>query len=576
MTPDGRLVVSAELLRLYGAPAGLQLTPRDHLERVQDSDRAHVASMRSAMAVDGTPYQIEFGVLRSDGSLRRMYEQAAPVTDERGRPYGFEGITQDITDRVQARERIRQLACYDEATGLPNHRFFVELAAPSLERARRNGSNCAVIHVDVDRFVSVNDALGRAGGDAVLKVMAQRLRSWVRGGDLVGVDPQGADQCVLARVGSNAFTLLIEHLAGQEQAAAVARRLIESISRPIEVASQSLVLTASMGIALFPADAQDAAGLARCAEQAVRAAKASGRGRHRFFDEALNKRAASRLRREAELRHAIEAGQLRLHFQPKKDAQSGAWAGAEALVRWQHPERGLVLPNDFIPLAEESGLIAPMTDWVLEAACCALRAWADAGLTCLPLSVNLAASSLADPDLPAKLNVLIRRFDVPASSLVLEITETMLMRDVESVVARLQALRLHGYGLSLDDFGTGYSSLSYLKRFPIDEIKIDRAFVTDVARGGRDGALAIAIIALARGLELRVVAEGVETVEQSVFLLQQGCKLQQGYLYSKPLPAEAFETLLRSQSRPPGPAPFSTQDCRGAGAGRRRKNAGAP
>jgi diguanylate cyclase (GGDEF)-like protein len=402
--------------------------------------------------------------------------------------------------------------------------------------------------------VSVNDALGRAGGDAVLKLMAQRLRSWMRGCDGVAVDPEAADHGVVARVGSNAFTLLIEDLAGQEPAAAVARRLIESISLPIEVASQSLVLTASMGIALFPTDAQDAAGLTRCAEQAMHVAKAAGRGQHRFFDEAINKRAASRLRRETELRHAIEAGQLRLHFQPKKDALSGAWAGAEALVRWQHPERGLVQPADFIALAEETGLILPMTDWVLEAACRKLRAWADAGLPCLPLSVNLAAPSLADPGLPEQLNTLIRRFDVPASSLVLEITETMLMRNVESAVARLQALRSQGYGLSLDDFGTGYSSLSYLKRFPIDELKIDRAFVTDVARGGRDGALAIAIISLARGLELRVVAEGVETFEQSAFLLRQGCHLQQGYLFSKPLPAEAYETLLRSVSRLPEPA----------------------
>jgi EAL domain-containing protein (putative c-di-GMP-specific phosphodiesterase class I) len=212
------------------------------------------------------------------------------------------------------------------------------------------------------------------------------------------------------------------------------------------------------------------------------------------------------------------------------------------------------MPKDFIALAEESGLIMPMTDWVLEAACCKLRAWADAGLPSVTLSVNLAAPSLADADLPAKLNALIRRFGVPASSLVLEITETMLMGKVESVVAQLQALRSQGYGLSLDDFGTGYSSLSHLKRFPIDEIKIDRAFVTDVARSGRDGALAIAIIALARGLELRVVAEGVETVEQSDFLLRQGCELQQGYLFSKPLPAEAFEALLRSESTLPEPA----------------------
>jgi diguanylate cyclase (GGDEF)-like protein len=552
--PDGRLLASAELLRLYGAPAGAPWTAQDFLAHVQDADRPQVAALRCAMAASGTPYQTEFGVRRVDGARRRMFEQAAPVTDERGRPRGFEGITQDITDRVQAAERIRQLACYDETTGLPNRRFFVDLAAPSLERARRNGSTCAVIHVDINRFASVNDALGQAAGDAVLNVMAQRLQSWIRGYDLVAGGPAAADHGVVARVGSNAFTLLIEDLAGQAQAATVARRLIDAIAQPIELASQSLVLTASMGIALFPTDAQDAAGLTQCAEQAMHVAKAAGRGQRRFFDEALNKRAASLLQRETELRHAIEAGQLRLHFQPKRDACRGAWAGAEALVRWQHPERGLVPPSDFIPLAEETGLVLPMTDWLLEAACAQLRAWADARLPCLPLSVNLAAPSLADPGLPGKLNALIRRFNVPASSLVLEITETMLMRNVESLVERLQALRSQGYGLSLDDFGTGYSSLSYLKRFPIDELKIDRAFVTDVASGGRDSALAIAIIALARGLELRVVAEGVETVEQSAFLLQHGCNLQQGYLFSKPLAADAFEILLRAESQLQEPA----------------------
>jgi diguanylate cyclase (GGDEF)-like protein len=552
--PDGHLAVSAELLRLYGVPTGSNWQPGDYLAHVQHADRARVAAMRRAIAVDGTPYQIEFDVLRVDGSRRRMFEQATPVTDEGGAPRGFEGITQDITDRVQATERIRQLACYDETTGLPNLQFFVELSAASLERARRNGSTWALIHADVDRFGSVNDGLGRAGGDTVLKVVAERLRCWMRGADPAGVDPAVAGHSLVARVGSNAFTLLIENLKGQEQAALAASRLIEVISEPIELASQSLVLTACMGIALFPTDAQDAAGLARCAEQAVRVAKASGRGQQRFFDEALNNRSASRLQRETELRQAIEGDQLRLHFQPKKDALSGAWAGAEALVRWQHPERGLVMPNDFIAMAEETGLIMPITDWVLEAACRNLRAWADAGLPRLALSVNLAASSLADAALPAKLNALVRRFGVPASSLVLEITETMLMRDIESVVAQLEALRSQGYGLSLDDFGTGYSSLSYLKRFPIDEIKIDRAFVTDAARGGRDGALAIAIIALARVLELRVVAEGVETCEQSDFLLRNGCRLQQGYLFSKPLPAEAFEALLRSESTLPAPA----------------------
>jgi EAL domain-containing protein (putative c-di-GMP-specific phosphodiesterase class I) len=346
-------------------------------------------------------------------------------------------------------------------------------------------------------------------------------------------------------VGANAFTLLIMDLTDQEQAAAVAQRLLAAIAQPIGIEGQSLVLTASIGIALFPEDAQDLAGLTRCAEQAVHVAKGGGRAQCCFYNEELNAHAADRLRQEAELRHAIEAGELRLHFQPKVDAASGAVVGAEALVRWQHPVNGLVPPDRFIPLAEETGLITPLTDWVLETACRSLGEWLAAGLRSVPLSINLAASSLAQADLPDRLDVMVRRFGLTPACLTLEITETMLVRNVDAVIALLDTFRERGYSLSLDDFGTGYSSLSHLKRFPIDELKIDRAFVTDAAGGGRNGALAAAIIALGRELGLQVVAEGVETLEQSAFLLGRGCSVQQGYLFSRPVPAAAFEAMLR-------------------------------
>jgi EAL domain-containing protein (putative c-di-GMP-specific phosphodiesterase class I) len=288
------------------------------------------------------------------------------------------------------------------------------------------------------------------------------------------------------------------------------------------------------------------AALSHCAEQALHVAKATGRAQYRFFDEEINARAASRLSLEADLRRGIANGELRLHFQPKVNAASGSIVGAEALVRWQHPERGLVQPAEFIAAAEETGLIAPLTDWVLDSACRTLREWLDAGLPCVPLSVNLAASSLADTTLVSRLDALMQRFGLQASSLMLEMTETMLMSDAESGVALLDTLRARGYGLALDDFGTGYSSLSYLKRFPIDELKIDRSFIIDAARGGRDGAVAAAIIALGAELGLRVLGEGVETPEQSAFLLRRGCKIQQGYLFSRPLTAQAMEQLFRA------------------------------
>jgi EAL domain-containing protein (putative c-di-GMP-specific phosphodiesterase class I) len=311
------------------------------------------------------------------------------------------------------------------------------------------------------------------------------------------------------------------------------------------IGSQSLVLTASIGIAIFPVDAQDCAGLTRCAEQAVHAAKKAGRGQHRFFDEQMNARAVRHLQLEAELRRAIEQDELRLHFQPKIDASSGAIVGAEGLVRWQHRVRGLVHPDEFIGMAEETGLILPLTDWVLERACHSLREWSDAGLSNISLSVNLSASSFAGDRLIGKLDSLTSRFKLRPNSLLLEITETALMRDIESGAALLRKLSAMGYGLSLDDFGTGYSSLSHLTRLPLDELKIDRTFVTDVARGGRDGALATAIIALGRELGLQVVAEGIETWEQSIFLLSRGCNVQQGYLFSRPVAGLTFAELLR-------------------------------
>jgi diguanylate cyclase (GGDEF)-like protein/PAS domain S-box-containing protein len=547
LLPDGRLEASAQLLRLFGMPvvAG-DVSYADTLECVLEEDRDTVRRARAHLLRDGTPYQLTFRVRRRDGAERTLFEQAAPLEAAPGEPTRIEGITQDITERVQAEERIQQLAHFDPVTGLPNRKFFAELAGPALERAARGGAGCAVMHLDLDRFKDVNDAFGRAGGDAALKAVAERLRSWTRNSDLAAVDQTPAERGMLASVGGNGFTLLITDLAGQDQATQVAQRISKALAQPILVDSQWLELTSSIGIAFFPSDAQDLPRLLRCAEQALNAAKEAGRAQHRFFDEQMNARAASRLKLEADLRRAIEREELRLHFQPKVDAASGAIVGAEALVRWQHPARGMVPPQEFIGVAEQTGLILPLTDWVLESACRNLREWLDAGLPGIPLSVNLAAPSLTGVALPGKLETLMQNFDLRPSSLVLEITETILMQDVESGIALLQTLRDRGYGVSLDDFGTGYSSLSYLKRFPLDELKIDRAFVTDAASGGRDSALAAAIIALGRELGLHVVAEGVETREQSAFLLRRGCHVQQGFLFAKPVAAGEFALLLRA------------------------------
>ena len=545
---------SPELARLYGASSEsmASTTPQIFLEWVTESDRPTVQAMREAADRDGAPYQLTFKIARFDGSIRTVHEQAGPVMDSAGRQIAIEGITQDITERVEAEKRISRLARYDTLTGLPNREFFEKLATQALDRSRRLGSNCAVMYLDIDRFKSVNDAIGHQRGDAVLVAMAERLLVSVRSSDLA-FEGLLSSESVIARVGANAFTLLLVDVGDEKHAGAVADRLLQSVSTPLDTPDGELVLTASIGIALFPRDADGIGGLTRCAEQAVHAAKAAGRSQQWFFDEAMNERASVRLANESELRRAIADGQLRLHYQPKVDARSGGIVGAEALVRWQHPTRGLIPPGMFIALAEESGQILALTDWVLDTVCADLRRWTDTGLHAVPVSVNLASPSFSSDALPAQLTELMQRHALTSDALVLEVTESLLMADVDGVVARLEVLRALGFGVSLDDFGTGYSSLSYLKRFPIDELKIDRSFVTDAWRGGRDGAIAASIIALGRAFNLRVVAEGVETAVQADSLNKLGCPYQQGFLFARPQPSDAFELLLANGIPSVGP-----------------------
>ena len=549
---DRRFDCSPELARVFGAPAGA--IPFDSeeafLARVCDADREMVRAARSAAESEGKPYQLTFCIEHYDQTPRTVFEQAAPVFDGAGRQVAVEGVTQDITERVEAERRISHLAHYDALTGLPNRQFFAELAMPVLERSMRLGTSCALLHLDLDRFKSVNDAFGHAEGDAVLHTISERLQASLRASDIVSVGRVISRDSVFARVGANAFTLLLADIGNEQLVVTVAERLLHAVSVPLTVGDREWVLTASIGIALYPRDAVDSRDLIRCSEQAVYAAKEAGRARQQFFDEKMNAQASARLAQESDLRRGIADGQLRLYYQPKVDAASGVILGAEALVRWQHPERGLVPPGQFISLAEESGLILPLTDWVLETACADLRRRADAGLPALPVSVNLASPSFVHDDLPAQLQALMKKDRLAASCLTLEVTESLLMAQVERAVERLQALREMGFGLSLDDFGTGYSSLSYLKRFPIDELKIDRSFVIDVSKGGRDGALAAAIIALGREFRLRVIAEGVETLEQATFLLDHGCAHQQGFLFARPMPVHEFDALLVTGAMP--------------------------
>jgi diguanylate cyclase (GGDEF)-like protein len=561
MSADGRtLRGSAELAGLYGKAAPTPgsehpMTAEQMLGFVVSADRPRVAEARRA-ARGGRGYQLVFEIALADGSRRTLFEQAEPRLAADGSVLAVEGVAQDITDRIEAERRIRHLARHDQLTTLPNRAFFLQLAETALARAERSGRSCAVLQIDLDRFKAVNDALGRSAGDEVLRVVAGRIQQGTRRGDLAGdqrapgeTSDTGEGAELVARVGGNAFTLLLAGVADERDAAAVAARLSERIATPIVVhgvpAAREIELTCSIGIALYPRDGTGIETLTRHAEQALYTAKTAGRGQFRFFDEGIRATAQHRLELEQDLRRAISGGQLRLALQPKIDAPLRRMVSAEALVRWQHPERGLIVPGEFIPLAEEVGLIVPLGRWVLRETCRLLAGWRSAGLAAVPVAVNMSAAGLLDEQLPGLVDALLAEFGLDPQLLMIEVTESVLVSDFERTVARLAALRAKGLRLALDDFGTGYSSLSYLRRFPIDEIKIDRSFLREAVADRKAGALVSTIITLGRLLDLDVVAEGVETAQESSFLTQQGCAYQQGYYFARPMPPEAFAALLQ-------------------------------
>ena len=538
------LTCSKELLSILGR-TGVDASPLTDdalLAYVHEPERLAVQRARHAAVREGQSYQLDFSIERPDGSRRVLSEQASARRDSDGRVVGVAAIAQDITERIEAEHRIHKLAFYDRLTGLANRQLFMDFSKMAIERARRLHTLCAVVHLDLDRFKCVNDALGQDGGDAVLRTLAGRLQEAIRRADLAStarIDPE-----VVARVAGNAFTVLLLDIASNEHASLITQRLLQAVAQPLDAGTQALVLTASAGIALFPRDAQDAQSLAQKAEQAMYAAKDAGRAQIRFYDEEMNAAASKRLTLENDLRRAVSEGELCLFYQPQVEADTGVMHAAEALIRWRHPRRGLVSPAEFIPLAEESGLIVAIGDWVVQAVCEALQRWGTLGFDKFSVSINLSTRDFMEQDLVEKLETMVHRFGIEPRQLSLEITETVLMSDTDRTVARLHELRDKGFGLSMDDFGTGFSSLSYLKRFPVHELKIDRSFVRDATRGGLDAAIAGSIIELGKQFGLRVVAEGVETTDQAAFLLDRGCTTHQGYLYAKPMPADEFEAAL--------------------------------
>ncbi len=472
---------------------------------------------------------------RKNGEIYPELLSISTVRNGDGRATHYVGVMTDISQLKQSEARLEHLAHYDPLTQLPNRLLVHSRLEHALERARRQQARVAVLFVDLDRFKHVNDSLGHPAGDALLEQVARRLHGSLREDDTAG------------RLGGDEFLVILEDLARPEDAAGVAQKLIDVLDRPFALdGGHTVYVGASIGISTFPGDGSDAIELVKQADVAMYQAKEQGRNTYRFYTPALTIAANERLELETRLRRALLRDEFVLHFQPQVEVGSGRLIGCEALVRWQDPERGLVAPSRFISLAEETGLIVPLGEWVLRSACAQLRNWQQRGLPPLTLSVNLSARQFQQRDLAASVAGVLRDSGLAPGCLTLELTESMLMRQGEQAVGLMRALKDLGVGLSIDDFGTGYSSLAYLKRFPIDELKIDRSFVQDIPHDASDAEIASAIIAMARSLHLRVVAEGVETPRQLEFLAQRHCHAYQGYLKSPPLPAGEFErSMLR-------------------------------
>ncbi len=467
--------------------------------------------------------------------VRRYMDVTAGRMHQGGRSIGFT-VARDITEQKHTQERLTYLAHYDELTGLPNRTLFNENLEQILLESKRRQRLAAAMFLDLDRFKTINDTLGHEMGDTLLKAVAERLRQCVRRGD------------VIARLGGDEFTIALADVAQYEDVARVAQKMLDNFAYPFHIGGRDLFVTASIGIALYPQDHRGVDGLLKNADAAMYRAKELGRNNYQFFTQEMNVEASKRLTLETHLRRALERDEFLLHYQPQVDLESGAVVGVEALIRWQNRELGMVSPADFVPLAEETGLIVPIGEWVLRSACRQNKAWQDAGLPKLRISVNLSARQFRERNLIETVRRVLRETGLAPEFLELELTESLLQHvdTAEVVLKELHALGVH---ISVDDFGTGYSSLNYLKRFPIDNLKIDRSFVRDVINDPDDAAITDAIITMAHTLGIHVVAEGVETREQLAFLHQHRCDLMQGYYFSKPLAADALVELLRSGRR---------------------------
>jgi diguanylate cyclase (GGDEF)-like protein len=544
------LVPSEQAWRICGhAGAHTALPSVDYFATVHgdDAERLQRACMRAISAGEG--FAIDHRVQMPNGDTRHVHQQVEVIeraTD--GSALRLAGALHDITGRKDAEEQIRRLAYYDPLTGLPNRMLFGETLSKAVAQAERHGRRLAVMFVDLDNFKRVNDTLGHRAGDDLLRLASARLAGALRSHDMVTRQYGDGTTSSIARLGGDEFIVLLTDVPSATEAASVARRLVEALNEPATLQGTEVFVGGSVGVAMYPCDGTDTDTLLMNADTAMYRAKAAGRGGYQLYDRSMNDRALDHLRMETRLRRALERDEFVLHYQPRVDVFSGRIVGAEALIRWQHPEHGLLPPAEFIPMVEEAGLVIPIGEWAIRTVCRQSAAWAALGLPPLPVAVNLASTHLRERGLPALVQAALVEFGVPATCLEVEVTESILLAEPELSVSIARELAAMGVQLSIDDFGTGYSSMGYLKKLPITALKIDRSFVRDLVTDADDEAIVSAIIALAHSLKLKVVAEGVETMAQLTMLQTMRCNEYQGFLTSRAVAADDFAALLRQRA----------------------------
>ena len=518
-----------------GVPPELLIgrTRWETVEGMEHSDwgRAHIARLLARLPFDN----LEYATRDEFGELRWFCVNGEPVFDEQGRFTGYRGTGTDITSRKLTEQRIQHIAAHDVLTGLPNRSLLQDRLGQAVAYSVRSGHPLWVLLIDLDRFKFINDSMGHKAGDVLLMTIAARLRSALRDTDTV------------ARLSGDEFVLILTEHDDEQLNADIVQRLMDAVAQPVMLGNKEFFVTCSIGVAVHPCDGAGTTSLIEHADIAMYRAKKLGRNNFQFYTPAMNEEALERVRIESALRHALVRNQFVLHYQPQLNLASGDIVGMEALLRWQHPELGMVAPHRFISVAEETGLIVPIGAWVMRTACAQNKAWQDAGLGYLRVAVNLSARQFGAANLLADITAVLEHTGLAPDRLEIELTESLFLSDVNLAVETLHGMKKLGVNLSIDDFGTGYSSLSYLSRFPIDVLKIDRSFVSDITRDASDAAIVASIITLAHNLKLGVIAEGVETLEQLEYLRRHHCDEMQGYYFSEALAAPDFEVLLRQK-----------------------------